>query len=63
MQGIALLIVTGASLYLVRKLLSFIKALQAIQYVNHPMINTILLSITLAGTTPGNALFFHQPAF
>lgn len=55
MQGIALLILTGASLYLVRKLLSFIKALQAIQYVNHPMINAILLTI-ITGTTPGNAL-------
>ena len=43
MQGIALLILTGASLYLVHKLLSFIKALQAIQYVNHLKINAILL--------------------
>jgi hypothetical protein len=61
MQGIALLILTGASLYFVRKLLSFIKALQAIQYVKHPMINAILLSTT--GTTPGIALLFHHPAF
>ena len=53
MHGITLLILTGASFYLVRKLLSFIKALQAIQYVKLPMINTVLLSTTLARYHPG----------
>ena len=32
-ESIALLLVSGASLYIVRKLFAFIKALQAIQYV------------------------------
>jgi hypothetical protein len=61
MQGIILLVLTGALLYLVRKLFSFVKALQAIQYVTHPMVNAVLLNTT--GTIPGNALSFHQPAF
>ena len=63
MQGIALFL-TGASLYLVRKLLSFIKALQAIQYVKHLIIKAISLSsTTLAATIQGNTLSFHQKAF
>ena len=33
MQGIQLLVVTGASLHLGRKILFFVKALQAFQYV------------------------------
>jgi len=63
MQAIILLVITGALLYLVRKLFSFVKALQAIQYVKHPspMVDAVLLSAT--GTIPGNALLLHQPAF
>ena len=61
MQGITLLVFTGALLYLVRKLFSFVKALQAIQYVRHPMLDPLLLTTT--GTIPGNALSFHRPAF
>ena len=37
MQGVILLVFTGVLLYLVRKLFSFAKALQAIQYVRHPI--------------------------
>ena len=33
MKGIILLVFTGALVYLVHKLFSFVKALQAIQYV------------------------------
>ena len=33
MKGVILLVFTGALVYLVRKLFSFVKALQAIQYV------------------------------
>ena len=61
MQGIALLILTGASLYLVHKLLSFIKALQAIQYVGRSVVNAISLS-SITGTIPGTALSFHHSA-
>jgi hypothetical protein len=45
MQGIPLLILTFAVLYLGRKLLSFLKALQAIQYVVI-IINTTLMVLT-----------------
>ena len=61
MQGIILLVFTGALLYLGHRLFSFIKALKAIQYVGHPMVDPAILSIS--GTIPGNALSFHQPAF
>jgi hypothetical protein len=63
MQGIILLLFTVALLYLVPKLLSFVKALQAIQYVSHPMVHPVLLIDNTTGTIPGNALSFHQPAF
>ena len=43
MQGIILLVFTVALLYLVRILLSFVKALQAIQYVRHPMVDPVLI--------------------
>lgn len=60
MQGVALLLLSGASLYLVHKLFSFIKELQAIQYAKHPMINAISLTCGIIGTSPGNALSFHR---
>jgi hypothetical protein len=45
MQGIALLLLSGASFYFIHKLLSFINALQAIQYVKHPMIKQFYLVV------------------
>lgn len=46
MQSIALLALAGVLLYLSGKLLSFIKALQAIQYVEHLTFSAVLLSIS-----------------
>jgi hypothetical protein len=51
MQGIILLVFTGALLYLGRK---------AIQYVRHRMVDPVILNTT--GTIPGNAPSFHQTA-
>jgi hypothetical protein len=47
MQGIILLVFIDALLYLVRKLFSFVKALQDIQYVQvrHPIDAVLLRSI------------------
>ncbi|KAF8811212.1 cytochrome P450 [Phlegmacium glaucopus] len=70
MQGIALLVLTLAVLYLGRKLLSFIKALQAIQY--HPGKRTLISTTGLLGDTlpkiPGislgkNHLFVEKHKF
>ena len=61
MQGIILLVFTGALLYLGHKLFSFVKALQAIQYVWRPMVDTVILNTT--GTIPENELSFPQSAF
>ena len=61
MQDIILLVFTVALLYLVCKLFFFVKALQAIQYVRDPMVDSVLLSST-TGTIPGNALSFRQSA-
>ena len=62
MQGIPLLIVTFAVLYLGYKLLSFVKALQAIQYVNNSKIcKQFLLNTIFSGTTPGNVFLYHCP--
>ena len=59
MKGIILLVFTGALVYLVHKLFSFVKALQAIQYV----ILGIRRSAHLLRTTdtiPGSAFSFHR---
>jgi hypothetical protein len=40
MQGISILVLTFTVLYLGRKLLSFVKALQAIRYVNNLMVHS-----------------------
>jgi len=47
MQGIILLVLTGALLFLVRLLFSFIKALQAIQY--HPGKRALFSPVTILG--------------
>ncbi|KAF8811211.1 cytochrome P450 [Phlegmacium glaucopus] len=61
MQGIALLLLTFAVLYLGRRLLSFVKALQAIQY--HPGKRTLISATTFLGNTlpkiPGVSLGRH----
>jgi hypothetical protein len=58
MQGIPLLILAIAVLYLGRKLFSFVKAV-AIQYANNMMV--FLLS-TISSGTPGRIIIsYHRP--
>ena len=62
MQGIPLLILTFVAFYLGHKLLLFLKALQAIQYVNFKFLKSYGFLLTMSsGTTPGNVLSYHHP--
>jgi hypothetical protein len=62
-QGIILLVFIGALLYLVRKLYSFVKALQDIQYVRHPIDAVLLRSIldaVLSKVSYGSNVLFTE---
>ena len=62
MQGIPLLILTFVVLYLGRKLLFFLKALQAIQYVINNNLMVLLTSNTISpGTTQEDVFCYHHP--
>ena len=60
MQGIPILVLTFIVLYLTRKLLSFVKALQAIQYVNNLMVRSSFYLVQYSDITPGDVFLYHR---